>query len=172
MSIRNVMLDLETFDIKPGGIVLSIGACTFDMRERFYQIISLSDSRFHGFNENIETVRWWHKQDPRAYAEAVGGVDSVLVSLNKFSDWMQSLEAKKNIQVWGNGADFDLPILAAYYDKLNLERPWSAYSGRCYRTLKTLLPHITPPKKNKMKHSALEDAVYQAQHANLLLNAL
>ncbi len=172
MAIRNVMLDLETFGVAPGCIILSIGACTFDMRTRFYSQISVNDSRDKGFVENIDTLRWWHKQDPRAFAEATGGTLSVLEVLNKFSDWMQSLEDSKNIQIWGNGADFDLPILGAYYDQLDLKRPWAPFSGRCYRTLKTLLPHIIPPEKNKMKHSAIEDAIYQAQHASLLLNAL
>lgn len=173
MSKLDVMVDLETLGIHAGCVVLTIGACTFDLRHQFYERISISDSRDKGFLENPDTVRWWSKQPFHVKQEAMGGIDEVLTILNKFSDWMGGLPAvRKDIQLWGNGADFDLPILAAYYKKLDLEQPWSPYSGRCYRTLKTLLPHVTAAEKNKLKHNALEDAIYQAQHAVLLLQVL
>lgn len=172
MSIRNVMIDLETYDTVPGGIILTVGACTFDLRESFYERISFQDSIQHGFTESRDTARWWDKQDVAVKEEAMGGTSGCLDLVVKLADWMAGLEHKSNIRVWGNGADFDLPILRAYYDRLGVPLPWGPFSGRCYRTLKDLLPHITPDVKNKTKHNALEDAIYQARHAVLLLNAL
>ena len=73
--------------------------------------------------------------------------------------------------VWGNGADFDNPILAAAYRRLNMPLPWGAYAGRCYRTLKSLRPDIRLERQGT-HHNALDDAVSQAEHAVRLLRAL
>ena len=173
MSKLNVMLDLETCGTKPGCVVLSIGACTFDLQYKFYQTISHQDSLKAGFLEEIDTMRWWANQDPAARQEAFSGILPPQSALLNFFNWMDQLPVpRKDIAIWGNGADFDIPILAAQYDKLGLGKPWSPFSGRCYRTLKTLLPHVSAPVKNKQKHNALEDAIFQAQHATTLLQVL
>jgi len=65
--------------------------------------------------------------------------------------------------VWGNGADFDLPILAAAYKAAGGPPPWKPYNGRCYRTLKNLAPSIKLERQGT-HHQALDDAVCQAKH--------
>lgn len=169
----NVMVDLETTGTSAGCGILSIGACTFNCSEEFYERISPEASRANGFIDDIETLRWWHKQDFRMREEAFGGTKDVLPILYAFHDWFRSLDTNmKNIFIWGNGADFDLPILAAYYKKMDRPVPWAPYNGRCYRTLKSLLPQVEKPTRKAGKHHALEDAIFQAQHASLLLQVL
>ena len=172
MATLDVMLDLETLGTSPGCCVLSIGATTFDGKYQFYEKIDPVDARRY-FTENIDTLRWWSKQDSAAREEAFSGTLTANAALLKFANWFESLPAvRKDIQIWGNGADFDLPILKAQYEKFDLVIPWAPYSGRCYRTLKSLLPHVAAPTKNKQKHNALEDAIYQAKHAVTLLQVL
>jgi exodeoxyribonuclease VIII len=79
----------------------------------------------------------------------------------------------KDFLVWGNGADFDLPILSAAYVAAGFGGPpWKPYNGRCYRTLKNLRPDVPRPERRGTAHNALDDAVFQAEHAIALLAAL
>jgi hypothetical protein len=162
------MVDLETLGTSAGCIILSIGACTFDRQFQFYEKISVMDSDRQGFTENPDTMAWWSKQDPAAFKEATSGHLSVEDALGEFSDWYRRLPAP-NVYIWGNGADFDLPILREYYEVMKMKVPWKPFNGRCYRTLKNLYPRITIPA-NPNKHNALEDALWQAQHACEILS--
>ena len=172
-SIEDVMLDLETCGTDPGCIVLSIGACTFDERNKFYERISVDSSRVY-LCEDIETMRWWQKQDRQMREEAFGGTKDLVQVLDAFHDWFRNLNNKqyKDTYVWGNGADFDLPILKAAYKAVDRPVPWHPWNGRCYRTLKNLLSGVKAPPRASVKHHALEDAIYQAAHARLLLEVL
>ena len=87
-----------------------------------------------------------------------------------FSDWFRKLDGvQKSKFVWGNGADFDLPILGAAFKAIGMEIPWAAYNGRCYRTLKNLYKEIAMDKFIGTKHNALQDAMNQAIHASTIL---
>ena len=167
----DVMLDLETTGVNPGCGILSIGACTFDLSYQFYQRISPEDSNLF-LKDEIDTLRWWNKQNPATRQEAFGGTKSLLLVLCEFEDWFSQLPAARtDINIWSNGADFDLPILKAAYMIFDKEVPWAPYSGRCHRTLKNLLPHVKAPT-NANKHNALEDAISQARHAVSILQVL
>lgn len=111
-SIENVMLDLEPVGTSAGCGILCIGAATFDGKEKFYERISPESSRMY-LREDIETLRWWNSQDRQLKEEAFGGTKELVVVLDEFYDWFRSLNGKdyKQTFVWGNGADFDLPIL-------------------------------------------------------------
>ena len=172
----NVMIDLETFDLVPGGIILSIGACTFatgQERKIFHNLISVADSRARHYTEDRGTMAWWHKQPLQTMQEATAGTDSVPIALVAFSDWLHTLSRDENqVKIWGNASTFDNVILAAAYRKEGIKQPWGKWSDRCYRTLKNLLPHAILDKRTSTKHNALEDAKWQADHAELLLRML
>lgn len=172
-TVERVMLDLETVSTSAGCGILSIGACTFDCKHKFYERIDPASSRIY-LKEDMETLRWWNKQDPQLKQEAFGGSKELLTVLIAFGNWFRSLNGGcyKDIEIWGNGADFDLPILSAAYLRMDLKQPWGAYNGRCYRTLKNLLPHVKAPARASAKHHALDDAIYQAEHASLILQVL
>jgi hypothetical protein len=152
------MLDLETVGTSAGWGYL-YGACTFDRTQKFYERISPASSSLP--QEDIET--------------SVGGTSKILsqkqkplvalaVCLNKFHDWFRKLNGGdyKHTFIWGNGADFDLPILAGAYQAVDRPVPWHPWNGRCYRTLKNLLPAVAAPPRASKKHHALDDAIYQA----------
>jgi len=166
----DVMVDLETCGTSAGCIILTIGACTFDQEHKFYTRISERDSEQQGFWRDPSTMAWWNKQDYGVRDEAFSGTVEVIKALGQFSDFLLSLKKQyKNVYIWGNGADFDLPILAHYYHAIDMKIPWEPYNGRCYRTLKNLYKDIKIGE-NKGKHNALFDAVAQAAHARRILH--
>jgi DNA polymerase III epsilon subunit-like protein len=160
---EHVMIDLETLGTKPGCVILTIGACTLDLSENFYDKISVESSS-EGFlmKKDLGTLEWWSNQDPAAMQEAFSGtktLDSVLI---EFGIWLNKIG--KGVKVWGNGADFDLSILGAAYEACVRPIPWKPYSGRCYRTIKNLHKDVIPDAFRGIKHTALADAQFQALH--------
>lgn len=174
-----IMIDLETGGTKPGCKIFSIGAAQFHINNgvtsKFYVEIQ-RDSQC-GLIESASTMNWWAKQSPESRQVYEGPQEDkqmLLVALTSFSDWLESLEpgvsAKKAVFPWGNSARFDLGILEAAYDVFGMDVPWNGFNERCYRTLKTFYGAYVPaPARQGMHHNALDDAVYQAQYAILML---
>jgi exodeoxyribonuclease VIII len=69
----------------------------------------------------------------------------------------------EDVKIWGNGASFDNVILANAYRRNDLNIPWKYYNDRCYRTMKSLAPHIKMEREGT-HHNALSDAISQANH--------
>lgn len=170
MSISNVMLDLETLDTRPGGVILSIGAVYFDKYdtyEEFHEIINLQSSLAAGLIMSPDTQAWWTKRSEEARktlitAQNNEGKDLVEV-LNLFSAF-----CKKDVKMWGNGSDFDNMMLGYVYEKLNVPLPWKYYNNRCYRTLKNLRKDIKLARVGTY-HNAVDDARTQAEHAGRIM---
>lgn len=178
--MNHVMLDLETLGTKPGCIVLSIGATKFGpdgVGRSFYSgAISLRSSLMIGLSSDAETCLWWAKQSDEAKVildqcrdQDSATVKDALNEFNAFLWWARS--GTGPLSIWGNGADFDLPILTEVYRKIGASTPWDYRSSRCYRTLKSLVPHV---KMNNpiIPHHAQHDAEAQAEHAVRLMKAL
>lgn len=164
MKTHHCMLDLETLGTRPGDVVLSIGACLFDKEEgvysTFYRTIDVESSRALGLKSQKSTREWWAKQSPEAQAQAFAGEMPVAQALEEFRLWLPPAE---RLLVYGNGADFDLPILAAVFRAAQKDTPWSPWAGRCYRTLKNLCPDVKIERLGTY-HNALDDAKSQALH--------
>lgn len=169
------MLDLETLGTQPGSVVLSIGAVAFDPDEglgsSFYTVISVEDSLRLGLTIDASTLRWWSRQSRTTYVEALNAPEeaSLLGALAAFNTWLE-FNTRGNVWLWGNGADFDLPLLLACYRKTGIKPPWEFYNSRCYRTLKALRPDVRLDRSNN--HNALDDARNQAEHAVAILRAM
>ena len=171
MSLQdNVMLDLETTGVAAGCGILSIGACTLDLNNEFYQKISIDSCYDRGLKDLPSTLNWWDYQDPAVKAEAFSGTLHLQDVLINFAMWLEKL-GEKNVKVWGNGADFDLPILGAAYLACDMPIPWKPYNGRCFRTIKNIHAEIIPNAFRGMKHNALVDAKNQAVHLVKIKNA-
>lgn len=170
---KHVMLDLETLGVKPGSVILSIGACTFDHKETFYEKIDIADSLIEGFTEDIDTLRWWNtKTSKEVKEEAFSGTLQAMDVLLMFSGWFDSLGPKDKVFLWAKGTHFDISILEAYYNKLGLHNiPWNFRNVRDYRTLAALMPHVKA-QPVAVAHHALEDSKGQATHASQLLSII
>lgn len=172
--MTNIMIDLETLGTRPGSTILSIGATTFDTsgvgEDEFYWVINRKTCAAAGLKEFDDTVFWWARQpggvaflskcnDDRS--APLGGVLSI------FTTWLDNLEPIGTRFIWGNGADFDIALLAEAYHRCGLIPPWKYSNVRCYRTLKNLHPACPIAVANN--HNALDDAKNQAEHASRLL---
>jgi DNA polymerase III epsilon subunit-like protein len=176
MTVR-IMIDLETLGTAAGCSILSIGACRFDggaIEHTFHAVVGRKSCAQAGLVEDEATLAWWDGQTYEVRETlrraTVGPCHPLGVALQSFRQWV--LDKGPDVEVWSNGADFDLPILAHAYRIAGFGGPpWQPYTGRCYRTLKNLRRDVAL-QRDVVAHDALADAVYQAEHAVLLLRAL
>ena len=166
--MKHVMVDLETLGTVPGCVILSIGAVYFDEKglgEEFYRPVSRLHSTSLGLKVDQGTVQWWARQSPEArqVLRAAEAKDAPTLH-DTLSEFHAYLKLRTNVKLWGNGADFDNPILACAYEAAEMKQTWIAWNGRCYRTLKNIAPG---PKLVRVgtHHNALDDAKSQALHA-------
>ena len=172
----NVMVDLETLGTRPGCKVMSIGAVVFSPEgvsdtQRFNAIIS-RHAQPPSLHEDVATLMWWSQQSKEAKDRLFGdnvAAHAMPYVLADFSLWLKNLGGE--VLVWGNGADFDNPILSTAYNACHIAQPWGSWNGRCYRTLKNLRPEIKLVRSG-LHHDALDDAISQATHAVNILNAI
>lgn len=168
----NVIIDLETLGIKPTSIILAIGACTLNKRQLFACYID-----WKHWNDkctlDISTQSWWDKQNPTLKEKVFGGVVEPLSALKQFKEFLFYIEnlTKEEVKVWGNGAGFDLSILANAYNSLDIEIPWRYSNERCFRTLKNLFPLKAPLISNPklVTHDPLDDALNEADWLNQII---
>lgn len=167
---NHVVIDLETVGVQPGCAVLSIGAYRVnlvkrDLTDSFYATIDLTDSMSKGLIMHKPTYDWWMSQGQEVKDEAFSGRDKLIPTLTKFSEWVGT-----DAHVWGNGATFDLGILAAAYQKTNLPIPWKFYNERCLRTLKAQARDMNLREARIGNlHMALDDAKTQAVQLMLIV---
>lgn len=175
----HVMHDLETLGTDPGCVILSIGAITFDphgMGLSFYQTINRQTCYNAGLTDNPATLEWWRRQSEEARKVLTESQElstcSLGIALFQFTEYLNRIAGAggiNNVKIWGNGADFDKPILGTAYKMCGFNQPWAPYNGGCYRTLKNLRPEIKLIRSGTA-HNALIDAIDQAKHAIALLN--
>lgn len=177
--MRDVMLDIETLGCTPGSGVIAVGAVAFDpiagtVGQEFHAILNRASNLAAGLTEDPGTLAWWEEQsaaarDTLVISTAAGGQD-LLPGLQAFTAWFRGVDPDPEaVRVWGNGSDFDQPLLFAAYRAAGLEHPWPFYNNRCYRTLKGFVPHDKIVRDGLVHHNALDDARAQAIHAIKLL---
>jgi hypothetical protein len=168
------MVDLETLGTRAGCKIISIGAVEFCPVAGVSATRQFS-SRINRYTqppclwEDPDTVAWWGRQSAEARARLFGTdgpVPHMHDVLREFAEWLG-----RDVLVWGNGADFDNPILSAAYAALGWRQPWGNWNGRCYRTLKDLRPGIKLVRTG-VHHDALDDAISQAEHAVRILRGI
>lgn len=162
-----VMIDLETLGTDPGSVIISIGAVCFcpetdTVKDEFYQTIDVVDSVSNGLTMDASTVMWWMDQSDAARSALKGGAP-LDIALRMFSMWISKYGP--DVEVWGNGSDFDNVLLAEAFAIAGIEQPWKYYRNRCFRTLKSCAPDMEMVRIGE-HHNALDDARSQAHHAN------
>lgn len=181
----HIMLDLETLDTGPRSVVISIGAIAFDpyvsgptgLGDKFYVEIvdDLSTQQECGRTISGETVVWWMRQGQAAqqlFAPNTDGNvrDMTKNALNRFAEFIDA-NGGRDVQLWGNGADFDNIILGSLYEDFGMKKPWSYSRNRCFRTMKNI-PGVGSFPRQGTYHNALDDAFTQAQHLQAIYRRL
>ncbi len=169
--MQHVMIDLETLGTTPDSIILSIGACRFDLDSdkiddaAFYTSIAPAEQQKLGRTFSDDTLVWWMQQPAEARAVFGEPKESLQSALTDLADWFAVTGAKF---IWSNGASFDIPMLNHAYKGFDLESPWEFYDERCLRTFKTLPGMKDLKVPNALKHNALQDAIAQAKLAQAI----
>lgn len=175
--MKHIMLDLETLDTTSSAVVISIGAVAFDpytnaLGDVFYveMVEDTAAQQARGRTISGDTVRWWMQQDvlaKRVFAPPPpDGVERVntFEALTRFGLFVAA-NGDRDVELWGNGADFDNIILGSLYDAFELRKPWSFSRNRCYRTMKNIgIGPCKPQVRMGVHHNALDDAITQAAH--------
>lgn len=170
--MNHIMLDLETLGTKPGCIVLSIGAAEFSpagVGRTFYTVLSTAEQAALGLVEDPDTVEWWKGQSEEARRVFREEQQPLSEALAMFEVFCSSIGSPGLLRMWGNGADFDNPILREVFTAAKRKAPWGTYNNRCYRTLKNMLKSSKQPRP-EIPHHAMYDAKAQAAHAVHVLN--
>ena len=172
--MKAVMLDLETMGTRPYSAIIAIGAVVFDIEKRtiekdFYTTVNLEDCLQHGLKVSGGTVNWWMSQSEEAREALTSSMALPLeVALQEFA---MMFEFYPDMEVWGNGSDFDNVLLSCAYEVAGVPIAWNPFKNRCYRTIKNLPQHRnTKIVRVGTHHNALDDARSQALHLIQLLN--
>jgi len=169
--MKNIMLDLETMGTSSNSAILTIGAVEFDkdlgILDRFYEIVDLQSCLDRGFEVKADAFYWWLRQSKEAKDSLTEkkklDIKDVLTSFQTF------IGKNDNVQIWGNGSDFDNVILQNAFKRFKVNNPWPYHANRCFRTLKYSFPSLEI-KKADIKHRSVDDAEYQAKYLIELVN--
>lgn len=181
--MKDVMVDLETLNNVPGGVIISIGAVAFDWRRdclgnEFETAVDVMSAKMAGLTTSADTLKWWGQQSEQArqiLQEAYdGGAPTLRSALLSFNGYLSQFG--DDVCVWGNGSDFDNAFLAVAMRACDIEPAWKFWNNRCFRTLKNSVGRefykLPMPEREGTHHNALDDARYQARCAMVLLEHL
>lgn len=181
--MRRFAIDLETLGTAADSAILSIGCVEFDETgpvAGFYAPIHLETCLAAGLRMYPSTVLWWMNQsnEARAQVQRCANADdshplgTVLVQLSRFivgEDRYQGWDGEPldDVEVWGNGADFDNAILQTAYRYCGLTPPWRFWNNRDLRTIRLATELATglpaPKVLPEIAHDAYADATAQAK---------
>lgn len=175
----NIMVDIETMGTGHYASIVAIGAVVFDpdtmeLGERFYGTCTRESSVALGLKEDDATIKWWESQSDAARGEWKNATGTITELLEEFADWMKTTGPWRNRLVWGNCATFDNELIKDAFAVAEMKLPWAWYNDRSYRTLKGL-PGAPPAEKfgeGEVAHNALDDAIHQAKHAMVIIDAM
>jgi hypothetical protein len=176
VNYTDIMVDLETLGTVADSVMLSIGAVRFNKvtgnvdDAGFYACVDVDDQLKQGRRIQSDTLQWWLGQDAAAKKALFTHTLTLNEALAELINWMGDAE---KMEVWSNGADFDLPILHHAVRTQDLELPVKFWNHRCMRTMKKLPGADAVGREfSGTRHHALDDASNQAQHLSAIWNHL
>lgn len=164
-TFQHVMVDLETYGLRPGCTIRSIGAVAFSfMHEntRKFEInVSREDSKTLGFKEEPSTIMWWETQPEAVRNQFNLTAYPVNVAIARFIQFFKESNAPF---IWSHGANFDLPILDFAFDLFKQPAPWHYANTRDTRTIYWMGDIDSRTEEfDGVRHTALADAEHQVK---------
>jgi len=166
------MVDLESMGKGSNSAICSLAAVEFDLKtgatgRSFYEIISIQSCLDAGLKVDGSTIEWWLQQSESARMELTSGkAKSLQEVLFYFSVFCNALGID-TLQVWGNGARFDLGLMHDAFRTVGNVVPWKFWNERDVRTLVSFAPEV---KKNTpfdgTAHNALADCYHQIKYCS------
>lgn len=164
MKTHEVMIDIETLDNLPTSTILSIGAVMFSFEDgeiidTFYQNVDPVSCIQCGLTTSRETAEWWMTQNIEAWKSLLTNRAPLRDSLDRFTKWI----GYRKVNVWGNGANFDIVVMENAYRACKMTHPWKYHAVRCYRTINSMYGTRNNKFDEGVKHNALDDAMFQTK---------
>jgi len=157
----NTMIDLETLDVEPKAVILSIGLVAYypdKIADTLYLIPSIQDQLNLGRTISESTLKWWMQQSSEARA----------IFSQQTSDFKWCMEqaalflGQHRGKVWSHGANFDTVLIASALKDVGIKNPYQYWDVRCFRTWMDEYG-VKMEKRTGVHHHALDDAKTQAQ---------
>lgn len=159
--MQYVMIDLETLDVEPTAVVLSMGAVKFDpitgkLGDTLFYRVDVDEQLALSRTTSDKTMDWWAKQSPEAQESAFSPDDRhplgfVLTQLHRFV-WGSD-------RVWSQGS-MDIDILKHMFRSEKMNLPWAYWQVMDSRTIFDAIDgHVV----KGTPHDALSDAIGQAE---------
>ncbi len=174
--MKQVMVDIETFDTSSNAVVLSAAAVEFSLGPATYQrknccvwYPSLREQFALGRTVSAGTQEWWLREElatARADWAFLDGVKCEESIQSFYESLAQVVEGAD--EVWADGVVFDIGILESLFSQIDKRPPWKNYNViRDLRTVKKVMPvkrfiDFPPPAGNP--HDPLYDCEHQIQH--------
>lgn len=175
----SIHIDLETWGKKPGCAIRSIGASVWDNltgqqvpgAPTFYVNVCKKSCFDKGLTFDADTVRWWEQQGDAAKAALDVDQVSLTQALNDLRCWYGHVinAHGDNVEVWGNGKEFDISILEACYAAVHQRAPWPFWASADVRTAVLFGRMLGIDVKGNLpftgvQHFALDDSTHQGQY--------
>lgn len=166
--MQDLMIDFETLGTGSDAMVISLGACFFDIEKgtigpTFYMAFDIEDQLAKGRVFTKSTLKWWMSQSGAAKKVFHEQAKPTLEVLELFSKWVKANGGKKNTRPWGNGATFDISIIESLFAQFGVECPWMYYNVMDLRTFRRFVAGGADVVKEGTNHNALDDAQSQAK---------
>jgi hypothetical protein len=163
------MVDIETTDVKPTAVVLTVGAVKFDpftfdepyeKRHWKLEVDRQSDAGRTTDDTLGGTMDFWGKQSPEVQDAAFGPEDRVTLEtfFKEYNKWMVSVS-----QIWAHHPQFDLIILKSLYDQFDHHYNWPFWAEQDSASLFNRMKKSPLKGVNNALHNAAEDAYWQAK---------
>ncbi len=163
------MIDLETLSSNSNAAVIQIGAAAFGLAHigpTYKATIDVADAMKYG-EVSPSTLKWWMGQADAARASAMDGDQSLAQALQGLNGFINSLSGEH--EFWAH-ATFDFPVIMSAYNAVGIKAAIPYKKTRDLRTLESFYGQfITWEPREGIHHDALDDALYQARHAQLML---
>lgn len=169
---NDLMLDLETLGTRAGCPVVAVGACFFDIQtgeigQTFDAAIDITDALRFGKADG-DTFKWWLTQSDEARQKVARGRHSTEKVMSAFWEFVSPTGGiRPSLRAWSNGASFDVPIIEYTLGRSIAKTcPWEFWNVRDCRTIKDIgnaLGYEFNGQRKGVHHSALDDAIFQAE---------
>lgn len=165
--MNHLMVDIESLDVTPSTVHISVGAVVFDERNmltKFYRNLKWQEQIDNGRTISESTLRWWFTQDAAAREALAKEPVSCARALDELATLYRSLECQR---VWANGIVFDIGALESLYRVVKVPIPWGYNSPRDMREMRDEFPEIDMVALGTA-HNALDDAIRQATYVQTI----
>jgi hypothetical protein len=168
-------IDLETLDVRPTSVVLTLGGVKFDPtnesepNSEMYFKISVDDQHNYERTVNDSTIEWWTKQADHIREEAFDQSEAITVeeACARIAKWSVGVDT-----FWGQGYGFDFTMMEDLFRNIERPVPWQFWQVLDSRTLFKMISKDPRKSMQTDLHNALADAYFQAKAIQLAYKEL